>query len=87
MEKEYEKSEWELINPKNISFGLNNHDGLIWEILVGINLRGMPIGNIVQGNEYSSLSFQTNPNDEEYIYRMIMSGRNVMFFRRKRKDE
>jgi hypothetical protein len=53
--EKFEASEWELINPKNISFGLNNHDGLIWELMVFIKaesgyIRGMPIGFIVQAN-------------------------------------
>ena len=30
--KVYEKSEWEHINPKNLGFTLNNHDGLKWEL-------------------------------------------------------
>ena len=90
MEKIYEKSEWELINPKNIHFSLNNHDGLIWELLVGTKTedgycRGMPIGSIVEGDSENNIKFVSNQKDEEYSYRIIMSGVKILFFRRKRK--
>jgi len=97
--EKFEASEWELINPKNISFGLNNHDGLIWELMVSIKaesgyIRGMPIGFIVQANpeledgpyptQEPRMKFLSNKFDEAFIYRMIMSGNNVMFFRKAR---
>ena len=84
MENNFEHSEWELINPKNISFVLNNHDGLLWELLVNLNLRGMPIGSIVQ--EGNCFNFETNKLDQEYSYRMLMRDRNVLFFRKLKSD-
>lgn len=100
MENKFETSEWELINPKNIHFSLNNHDGLLWELMIGIKtadgyIRGMPIGFIEQATPeqiedcYSMPSprfkFVSNKKDEEYSYRMVMSGKAIMFFRKKRE--
>lgn len=90
-EKSYQKSEWEHINPKNISFDLNNHDGLKWELMVSTKtedgyIRGMPIGWIVQGETEDSFTFLINEKDEEYTYRMIMSDKTVLLFRRIKKS-
>jgi hypothetical protein len=87
-EKKYELSEWEHINPKNLDFTLGNHDGLIWELFVSTKsddglIRGMPIGWIVQGRE-DTFKFVSNEKDENYSYRMIMSGKTILFFRRKK---
>lgn len=89
MEHEFIKMEWELIDPRNIHFTLCNHDGLIWNLTVGIKTpdgmtRGMPIGDIIQGAEHQ-MKFVSNMNDKEYAYRMIMSGKNVFFYRRMRE--
>ena len=88
MTNEFIKSEWELIDPRNIHFSLCNHDGLIWDLSIGIKtqdgyIQAMPIGNIVQGIE-NQMKFVTNSHDEEYTYRMIMAGKNVFFYRRLR---
>jgi hypothetical protein len=90
-DRKFEESEWELINPKNIHMTLNNSDGLHWSFSVGIKLpdgyiRGMPIGNFIQGLE-GSIEFETNPNDKEYSYKIIMSGKTILFFRRKRSSK
>ena len=89
MEKEFIKSEWELISPLNIHFSLWNHDGLLWDLFVGIKtkdgcIRGMPIGDIVQGAD-NQMKFVTNSKDNEYTYRMIMAGKNVFFYRKLKK--
>ena len=82
-EKEFKVNEWELISPLNISIDFNNHDGLKWDLLVCYRNRGMPIGSIIQSGE--EMKFESNHLDKEYSYRMMMSGRNVLFFRRKFK--
>jgi hypothetical protein len=86
----YDLSEWEHINPKNLDFCLNNHDGLKWELFVSTktddgNIRGMPIGWIIQGDVEDTFKFITNPKDEKYSYRMMMSGKTILFFRIKRE--
>jgi hypothetical protein len=58
-------------------------------------IRGMPIGNIEQANPevledcYSMPSprfkFVSNQKDTEYSYRMVMSGKAIIFFRKKRE--
>lgn len=90
MDKIYEKSEWEHINLKNLDFSLNNHDGLKWDLFVSTKtddgcIRGMPIGWIVQGEAEDNFKFITNPEDKKYIYRMLMSGKTILFFRKERE--
>lgn len=88
-EKKYEPSEWEHINPKNLDFTFNNHDGLKWKLYVSTktedgNIQGMPIGWILQGDAEDTFKFESNKDNPEYVYRMIMSGKTILFFRRKR---
>lgn len=86
--KGFEPSEWEFINPTNLHFSLNNSDGLLWEFLIGTktqegNIRGMPIGFLIQDG-IEGVKFESNTRDTEYSYRMLMSGRHFLFFRRKK---
>lgn len=80
-DNEFKVSEWEFISPLNLDICFNNHDGLLWDLMVCYKLRGMPIGYLVQSKD-DGFKFKSNHLDKEYTYRMIMSGGNVMFFRR-----
>ena len=81
-----ESNKWEAINHL-IWLGLNNTDGLLWKFEVGIyhddsrkTGRGMPIG-FMTGD-----GFVSNPNDKEYIYKLVYTHDGFcMFFRRLRK--
>jgi len=89
--EDLEKNDWELMNPKSIKFYLNNHNNLFCELEVGLvyldgTTRGMAIGHIEQGFNTNGFVFVSNKLDTEYLYRMTLSGKGVMFFRRKKEQ-
>lgn len=69
-----------------ISLGMNNHDGLIWDMIVSrytdetrVGVRGKPIG-FIDGD-----GFHSNEDDKDRIYKMLFTTEgHVMFFEKNR---
>ncbi|CAK0770828.1 hypothetical protein CCP3SC1AL1_520017 [Gammaproteobacteria bacterium] len=77
------ENKWEVMDNRGISFSLNNHDGLLWEVLIFYKEedRQFFIGKLT---EKGIVPYSTNyKKNEEYEYRLMWAEDKILFFRRK----
>lgn len=75
------KDRWELLDNKGISFLMNNHDGLLWEVLINYKEgdRDRFIGKLTEEG-----LVPMPVNDAKFEYRMLWSEGKILFFRREK---